>query len=511
MGVELFNNQDKTNNNRMEMIKILTCKVGENIINTIDYTDSQIKKWKEKGILKCPVCKGEMIYKNGEFKIAHFAHKINDCSLLYSEPESEEHLSGKKAIYEWLKTQDGIEDLVLEAWLPDTKQKPDISFTYSGQKYVIEYQCSPIATKYAERHRLYELAGIKDIWILGTEKYDIKNNTDEIIHKNLIDEYSTKIIEREIINSSSQKYIFSNDKAFMFVGENSIEKITDVVKFQFHCRRFLFSEIKISDLILNIDVCEPILQEETRLKRIEEEKIKEQYKVFEENIQLIVDNLNNQLVNEFDDNSFSLTSGSSTFYYLCKIVFYNHYNTLTFFIKQDVVDCCVEYEDSIPFRGKRGGTGWRKKRRYHNIDSLNYQGDIDMLSHFISEQSNDLIAKYENELRESKKKYYSILKNYLNQEIYLINGGGFKVPDNIRFKFLKGFRVDDDYMINKFIKEIDFLKKIKADKFVFMIPKYHSFHNSLGFRNYVRVGDFGNEIIKYFKSYGFTKVKYLDY
>lgn len=44
-------------------------------------------------------------------------------------------------------------------------------FEYNGKKCVIEYQCSPIATEYIERHNLYKESGIMDIWICGTEKY----------------------------------------------------------------------------------------------------------------------------------------------------------------------------------------------------------------------------------------------------------------------------------------------------------------------------------------------------
>ena len=44
-------------------------------------------------------------------------------------------------------------------------------FEYYGKTCVIEYQCSPIATEYVERHELYQASGIVDIWVCGTEKY----------------------------------------------------------------------------------------------------------------------------------------------------------------------------------------------------------------------------------------------------------------------------------------------------------------------------------------------------
>lgn len=94
-----------------------------------------------------------------------------ECLDRYSEPETEEHLNGKRLLYEWIKKQDGVTNAVLEGWLPETKQRPDIMFNYHGKKCVIEYQCSPISSEYYDRRDLYQSAGIKDIWICGTEKY----------------------------------------------------------------------------------------------------------------------------------------------------------------------------------------------------------------------------------------------------------------------------------------------------------------------------------------------------
>ena len=78
-------------------------------------------------------------------------------------------------MFEWIKKQNGVTEAVLEGWIPETKQRPDIMFKYNGKKYVIEYQCSPIATEYVERHELYKASGIIDIWICGIEKFLQKN------------------------------------------------------------------------------------------------------------------------------------------------------------------------------------------------------------------------------------------------------------------------------------------------------------------------------------------------
>ena len=153
---------------------ILTCKLGNEIINCYDGTHDkeQLKKWASKKILLCPVCGKPYEYCHGKVKTPYFRHmEKNECEDLYYESETEEHLNGKRDLFEWIKRQNGVTNAVLEGWLPETKQRPDIMFEYDGKKYVIEYQCSPIATEYVERHELYKASGITDIWVLGTEKY----------------------------------------------------------------------------------------------------------------------------------------------------------------------------------------------------------------------------------------------------------------------------------------------------------------------------------------------------
>lgn len=157
---------------------ILTCKLGNEIINCYDGTHNkeQLKKWASKKILLCPVCGKPYEYCHGEVKTPYFRHMDkNECEDKYYESETEEHLNGKRDLFEWIKKQNGVTNAVLEGWIPETKQRPDIMFEYNGNKYVLEFQCSPIATEYVERHELYKASGIIDIWILGAEKY-LKRN-----------------------------------------------------------------------------------------------------------------------------------------------------------------------------------------------------------------------------------------------------------------------------------------------------------------------------------------------
>lgn len=131
-----------------------------------------MKTWTHKNLILCPVCGKPYEYCHGDFKIPYFRHKEKDkCEDLYSEPETEEHVCGKTGLYKWIKRQNGVTNAILEGWIPETHQRPDIMFEYQGKQFVIEYQCTPIASEYVKRHYLYHAAGIDDIWILGTHNY----------------------------------------------------------------------------------------------------------------------------------------------------------------------------------------------------------------------------------------------------------------------------------------------------------------------------------------------------
>lgn len=154
---------------------MLTCKVGNTIINCFDgkYDKFTLKKWSEENRLLCPDCGNLYEYCHGEIISPYFRHKEKnkECEGIYYEPETEEHIKGKIMLYNWLLKQDGLSNIRLESYIPETRQRPDLYFEVDEKRFVIEFQCSPIATEYLERHELYQLAGINDIWVLGTDKY----------------------------------------------------------------------------------------------------------------------------------------------------------------------------------------------------------------------------------------------------------------------------------------------------------------------------------------------------
>lgn len=198
---------------------MLSCIIGSKSINSFDYDEAKLREWSNKEILKCPECNERVIYCKGDYKIPYFKHEIgSECSgNKYYEPMTEEHINGIKMLYNRLKEIKGVENLEVEKYIKNTKQRPDIYFEYEGERYCIEYQCSPISTQYNKRHELYQLEGINDIWILGTEKYNFEKFKEG---DNTIDfeEKSIKTIEDEIDRG---------DSPLLYLKEGNILKIDE--------------------------------------------------------------------------------------------------------------------------------------------------------------------------------------------------------------------------------------------------------------------------------------------
>lgn len=157
---------------------MLSCTIGVKNVNTIDYSEKELRAWSDKKILKCPVCGERLIYKHGMVRVPHFAHeKDKECTYTFFENETKEHASGKVLLYKWLQKLNSVSNLELESYIKETKQRPDLYFKIGEQKYVIEYQCSPITLEeFKERRELYKLNNIIDIWILGIDNFNFNTN-----------------------------------------------------------------------------------------------------------------------------------------------------------------------------------------------------------------------------------------------------------------------------------------------------------------------------------------------
>ena len=123
--------------------------------------------------LYCPHCQKNVFFRGGTKKIHHFYHERHvECSFV-GEPETQEHLSGKLAIYNWVKEKYPNAYVALEERIIKTNQIADVYADFgNGHKFAFEIQCAEqTAEKWLERRKLYAIAGIKDIWLFGANYY----------------------------------------------------------------------------------------------------------------------------------------------------------------------------------------------------------------------------------------------------------------------------------------------------------------------------------------------------
>jgi competence CoiA-like predicted nuclease len=200
---------------------MLSCIVGKNKVNAFGNKKDKLKKYSQKGLLKCPVCSEELIYRHGEIRIPHFAHKISsDCNFGQGEPETEEHSLGKKYLYKWLKKQFLIADVELEYWMPEIKQRPDLWFKdVNGQEYCIEFQCSPTTLGHIrDKNQLYELNNVTSIWIFGTQRIPNKTVIFEHLGYKYRFSHSTLVFKKGNYKQSFRKrdnFYFEDGKFFV--------------------------------------------------------------------------------------------------------------------------------------------------------------------------------------------------------------------------------------------------------------------------------------------------------
>ncbi|MEK4384890.1 competence protein CoiA family protein [Solibacillus sp. FSL W7-1464] len=134
----------------------------------------ELQRLKKQQSFYCPQCKERLLLKAGQIKIPHFAHQKNsDCDSLFSEGESAAHLLGKQHLFQ-LFTNLQVSP-VLEPFLPQLQQRPDLLITVKDLQYAIEFQCSPIVpSSFQQRTTGYLNANITPVWILHTpEKFKL--------------------------------------------------------------------------------------------------------------------------------------------------------------------------------------------------------------------------------------------------------------------------------------------------------------------------------------------------
>ena len=474
---------------------MLSCLLNNQRINCFDnnYNKEQLKKWANKGILLCPACGKPYEYCHGKVRIPYFRHKDKaQCEDRYSEPETEEHIQGKRDLYEWIKNQPGVTNVILEGWIPETKQRPDIMFKYYGKQCVMEYQCSPISTEYYERHELYQAAGIEDVWVLGTEKYLEKEENEKSKR------FRTKEIEK-------QTHFYYDSEYKIFVMNDNFSNIEDVIKYKYAKDTFYYSydgayadpeSRKSFDNILKIYNNKVF----TSLENL----------IFNNNIIFSDDaiknineyyNLKNKENIEYDNNIIKTEK------YFEKVfeMFYDKY-----FYKIKFSPC----SNGVIFRFFDGNI-------YVSVDdcpnlSLVRLCSIDSefnfnIEKFKMEQMVDYL--YNKSLNYSDaRKHYSIInkfKKYRDIKIYLLftEDKNKKVPENIKFKFIKDYYDDKEDNVENILKQFKFLNRIKVKDFVLMIPYKRIKHG--WFQDY-KIRNYKDKVIEDFNSYGLKNIYFYE-
>jgi competence protein CoiA len=270
--------------------------------------------------------------------LPYFRHKEKDisCDNKYSEKETQEHILGKQILYNRLlgiQNIGAIKNLKLEAYIPETKQRPDIYFEKDDQRFVIEFQCTPIATEYLERSELYKLANIKDIWIMGLKKYSvILNSKEQKFYKNgrnkTLEEYS-----HYYLDVVSKMLCCSGIKVRYLLPYKHIAKdyyVYPVDNFIFRQNKLTIDDDILSDLIL----LDTKYFEENQDKIIHKEKIRQ----IKENKIDIIKKIKLQCS---DINNIELSYGKKyNDYYLWRLEIKYGLNNFTFFVKSKSIDFC---------------------------------------------------------------------------------------------------------------------------------------------------------------------------
>ncbi|MFC5604630.1 competence protein CoiA [Sporosarcina koreensis] len=141
---------------------------GRLIILSSELERQELRKWRQTRKFYCPQCKGQVQLKVGDIVIPHFAHRKDaTCSASFSEGESQQHLNGKRQLYQLLLNSK--QEVELEPLLNRISQRPDLLVKTQEIDFPIEFQCSTIPIALLEqRTEGYRGAGMNPIWILHT-------------------------------------------------------------------------------------------------------------------------------------------------------------------------------------------------------------------------------------------------------------------------------------------------------------------------------------------------------
>ena len=116
------------------------------------------------GPFHCPTCQAEVILKQGQIKVPHFAHLSSTNCSFSGQGESEEHRRAKQEIYRSLLRTPGVSEVEVERSLHGVRA--DISFVCKGTSVALEVQVSTLSPSEIERRtRLYMKENVAVLWM----------------------------------------------------------------------------------------------------------------------------------------------------------------------------------------------------------------------------------------------------------------------------------------------------------------------------------------------------------
>lgn len=369
---------------------MLVAKIKDNLINCYDnqYSKELLKQWSNKNIIKCPICGNTVEYCHGLIHTPYFRHKDKiKCEYLYSEPETEEHIKGKIALFEWIKKQDGVSNCILEAWIPETKQRPDIMFEYNEIVWVIEFQCSPISSEQIQRHELYAASGINDIWICGIENYGTGRKHMEKVSKGMFNFRNSSFrYINDIIDSSLLPYSMIN---------------TSRTLRQIKLSQLIFK----NGIVLNQNEMTNYIEEDIQMQKEckERNEIKKKINIVEK----ICMNIPDRYKAVIHNCEFEIKRGDWDKPYFVMLGFKSNITIPIFlFIKDKVIDVCEVSSYKRPYYGmsskgygKRVIKGWDNATKFTKTIELKYDS--------IEEIYNVITEYLSSELRKGVNKKYA--------------------------------------------------------------------------------------------------------
>lgn len=155
----------------------------QTMIYAPEHTDAFLREMSNQKKFFCPECSGRLVFRQCRSGTSHFAHLHKNCSYPFREAESVEHESGKHLLFRWASNL-FTQPIKMEEKIQQTGQRSDVLLYHDTGPVAFEFQCSPIKKHTWEyRHRLYQEAGVLDLWILGYSMHTRPYAKNKYFHK----------------------------------------------------------------------------------------------------------------------------------------------------------------------------------------------------------------------------------------------------------------------------------------------------------------------------------------